>query len=1003
MKKNLLNLLLLSFFAFSSAFAQSRKITGSVVGADDGQALPGVSIKIVGTTQGTQTNADGNFSLNVPAGAKSLQFSYLGYSTTTVAITSATVYTVKLKSDNKALSEIVVTGYGVQQKREVTGSIVSLKAVDIEDKPIQTLDRALQGRAAGVQVTSSSGQPGGGLSVIIRGTATINGTTQPLYIVDGVQLSTGGLSGQTSVNSLSSINPDDIESIEVLKDAASAAIYGSLAGNGVVIITTKRGKVGKTQINLSAQYGQAKNYNPYKTVSGPDYFMLQKEAYENYNQRIGNAPGVGTAAAITASFPSGVLPATIPTYDYVRGITRTGKVSQYDLSFNGGDAKTKFFVAGSYNNTQGTIINSSFTRGTFRANVDHKVSDNFSLQASINLTGSGEAGPSTNSGFFTNTPFTGAVLTSPINPIYNADGTYNTATVGINAGNNIIQNVVQEVRTAGTFQTVSNLGLTYNILPELSFRAFGGLEFSDIRDLNYRPATIPIYAPLGSGVETYRRNINYNTSGTFNYSKRFNGIHNFSALAGFEYRSVTNQVESASAQGFPSPLLILVSSGSTPTAATSTFTGFRVAGFLGNLKYDYKGKYLFSANVRRDGSSRFGPNHKYGTFYGFSGGWNMVAENFMRDLTFISQLKPRVSYGVTGSQPGTDFTGLALYGGGGQYGAPLAGGLRPSQLANPDFTWEKSTQIDFGLDFGFLNNRITGQFDIYRKKNTDLILGLTLPGDSGFTSYTVNAGAAQSEGIEIQLGTVNLDGKFKWSTNFNIAWNRTKLLQLVNGLQQTGTFTYTVGSPLQNIYTQKWAGVNPADGRQMFYDINGNITYSPKTTDARIIGNQLPRFYGGLGNTFSYAGVSLDVLFQYQYGNKSYLQTQQYLETSGDLANNQSINQLSRWTAPGQITSVPRPYVGSTGTEPGGVNVQTLSSRFVEDASYIRLKQVMLSYKLPKSVTESMKLGSVSVFLQALNLATITHYRGDDPENTGNNLNFYPNARTLTAGLNVKF
>ncbi|QKJ28960.1 TonB-dependent receptor [Mucilaginibacter mali] len=1002
MKKNLLNLLLLSFFAISSAFAQSRKITGSVTSADEGQPLPGVSIKIVGTNQGTQSNADGNFSLNVAAGAKSLQFSYLGYSTLTVPITSANTYTVKLQTDNKALSEIVVTGYGVQQKREVTGSIVSLKAVDIEDKPIQTMDRALQGRAAGVQVTSSSGQPGGGLSVVIRGTATINGTTQPLYIVDGVQLSTGGLSGQTSVNSLSSINPDDIESIEVLKDAASASIYGSLAGNGVVIITTKRGKAGKTTVNASAQFGEARNYNPYKTVSGADYFLLQKEAYENYNQRIGNAPGVGTAAAITASFPSGVLPANIPTYDYVKGITQTGKVGQYDLSFSGGDAKTKFFVAGSYNNTQGTIINSSFTRGTFRANVDHKVSDKFTMQAAINLTGSGEAGPSTNSGFFTNTPFTGAILTSPINPIYNADGSYNTATVGINAGNNIIQNVVQEVRTAGTFQTVSNLGLTYSILPELSFRAFGGLEFSDIRDVNYRPATIPIYAPLGSGVETYRRNINYNTSGTFNFTKKF-GEHNFSAIAGFEYRSVTNRVESASSQGFPSPLLILVSSGSTPTAATSTFTGYRVAGFLGNAKYDYKGKYLFSANIRRDGSSRFGPNKKYGTFYGFSGGWNMMSESFMNNVKFISQLKPRVSYGVTGSQPTTDFTGLSLYGGGGQYGAPLAGGLRPAQLANPDFTWEKSTQIDLGLDYGFFNNRITGQFDIYRKKNTDLILGLTLPGDSGFTSYTVNAGAAQSEGIELQISSVNVDGPFKWTTNFNISWNRTKLLQLVNGLQQTGTFTYTVGSPLQNIYTQQWAGVNPADGRAMYYDINGNITYAPKTTDQRIIGNQLPRFYGGFGNTFTYAGFNLDVLLQYQYGNKSYLQTQQYLETSGDLANNQAASQLTRWTTPGQITSVPRPYVGSTGAEPGGVSVQTLSSRFVEDASYIRLKQVTLGYKLPKSVTDKVKVGSVSLFLQALNLATITHYRGDDPENTGNNLNFYPNARTLTAGINVKF
>ena len=1005
MKKTLLSFLLLCVFAITVANAQDRKITGSVVSSDDGLSLPGVSVSVTGTKIGTQTNLQGDFSLSVPASATSLTFTYIGFASSTVSILGKSVVNVKLISDSKSLNEVVVTGYGTQKKSEITGSIVSIKAADIQDKPLQTLDKVLQGRAAGVQVNSNSGQPGGGVNVVIRGVATINGSTQPLYIIDGVQITPGNLSGQTSVNALSSINPDDIESIEVIKDGAAAAVYGSLAGNGVVIVTTKRGKAGKTQISASLQYGASKMYNPYELLDATQFYGLQVEAYENFRQRQGSAPGVGTAAAAAANFPGGVVPSPIPSYNYVEAIQKTGKLTQADLSVSGGDAKTKFFISGSYNNTGGTIINSNFTRGSIRGNLDHRVSDKFYISSSITLTGSNQNGPTTQAGFFTNTPFTGALLTSPVNPIYKADGTFNTAFVGTN-GQNTIQNLTFEKRSVGTFQTVSNLALTYNFTPEFSFKAFGGIDFSDLRDFNYRPSTLSAAAAsLGVGNEQYRRNINYNTTGTFSYNKRFNNVHNISAIAGFEYRTVTNRILTATAASFPSPLLTLVSSGAVPSATGSTYTGYKIAGFLGQVKYDYEGKYLFTANVRNDGSSRFGENNKYGLFYGFSGGWIMTKEEFLKDNSVISTLKPRVSYGLTGSQPSSsayDFISLPLYGGGGQYGSVLSGGLRSSQIPNLDFRWEKSSQIDLGLDIGLFNERVSLALDVYRKTNTDLILGVTIPGDVGFTSYTQNAGSAKSEGIDIDLNTVNIQsGGFRWSTNFNISFNRTKLLSLVNGQTQTGTFTYTVGKPLNNIYTYRWAGVNPADGRPMYFDANNNITYSPKTSDQQIIGNTNPKFFGGLSNTLSYKGIGLDFLFQYQYGNLSYLQSQQYIEQSGSLANNQSVNQLDRWTTQGQVTWVPRPY--SNLTEPGGFSMQNLSSRFVEEASYIRLKTVTLSYAFPKSIATKLGVGSLSVFGQGLNLLTITNYRGDDPENTGNNLNFYPNPRTITAGINAKF
>jgi len=1010
MKKNLLTLLVLSFIAVTTAFAQGRKITGSVTGADDGQPLPGVTVKVPGTAVGTQTNAQGQYSITVPATAKTLSFSYIGY-VANVATISGLTLNVKLAPDSKALTEVVVTGYGVQTKKEVTGSVSSVKGADFADQPVQSFDRALQGRAAGVQVTSGGGQPGSAMTIQIRGVATINGTTAPLYIVDGIQLNSGGVSGITSVDALSSINPDDIESIDILKDAASAAIYGALAANGVVIVTTKRGKQGKTQINASFQYGNTKAYNPYQVLDAANWYELRKEAFENVATRTGaSVPAADIALnnTIAGLYPGGVVPGVLPSYDWVKGIEQVGKVAQYDLSLSGGDAKTLFFISGSFNSTDGSIVNSAFQRGTLRANLTNQVSDKFQIVSSMSLTGSHILGPSATQGLFTNGAFTGTLITPPVNPIYNPDGTYNTSIVGRNSLNEIQNNALEQANS-GIFQTVDNLSMTYKFIPELSFKVFGGLDFSDVKDFDYRPSTLFNVAPTGQGSETYRRNINYNVSGTLNFNKTF-GDHNISAIAGVEYRSVLQYVENASATGYPSPAFNLLSSASTPIPPVSTFTGYKIGGVLGNLTYKFKDKYFATVNVRNDGSSRFGDNHKFGLFYGGSLGWEITKENFFKDFTFVTQLKPRVSYGVVGSLPSANFGSIAQYGVSGQYAfattafpSGVIGGVAPAQLAVPDLSWERSAQSDIGIDFGFLNNRITGSFDVYRKTNSKLILPFQLAGDSGFTSINENAGSAKSEGYDLQINTVNVDYKgFKWGTTFNLGYNRTQLLELYNGIQQINNFQYTVGSPLNLVYTQRWAGVNPADGRGMYYDINNNLTYVPKTSDLSIIGHVYPTLTGGFSNNFSYKGLVLDGLFQFQYGNLSQLSIQQNsVELSGDLADNVTVNQLQRWTTPGQITSVPRPYNG--GTEPSTVTVQTGSSRWWDVASYIRLKEVGLTYTLPKNLTAKIGVPAVSLFVQGLNLVTFTNYRGDDPENTGSNLNFYPNAKTYTAGIKAKF
>jgi len=1001
--------LILSLFIFMCtaivAVAQERTVSGTVTDKETGSPLPGVTVRIRGDKGATQTESNGKYTIKVSSAATGLEFSYLSFVTVTKPLTASNVIDVILESDPTGLNEVVVTGYGTTTKKEATGAISSISGKSIESLPVQTLDKAMQGRAAGVQVTTNSGQPGSGVSVRVRGVGTINGAVQPLYIVDGVQIVAGGLSTITTQNVLGSINPADIESIQILKDAASASIYGSQASNGVVIVTTKRGKQGKTQVKITHQRGVNSQINPYEMLNSQQYYDLRKEAVTNRALRLGNSVATAVANFNTASFGSATVdPAALPTEDWYNAVFRDANFSEYNLSLSGGNEKTKFFISSNYQSTQGVALASLYRKGGLRANIDHQISDKFSMESNINIAFTRSDGPSTDAGFFVNTPFTGALFIPPYNTIYMPDGTYRNGGNLRNAQNiNIIQSILEEKRNTQSFQTISNLAFNYKVLPDLRLRAYAGIDFADAKNYSFRPSSIPAYATTGgSGSESFIRNINYNASVTANYAKVFASDHNFSAFGGFEYRSNQSEQIGASAQGFPSPLFPLISSAATPLTATSTFGQFKIASLIGNVKYDYKGKYLISGNIRYDGSSRFGADYKFGLFGGVSAGWRINQEEFLKSATFLSDLKLRGSFGVTGVQPGSDFGAISLYNSPGASGAYNGGAsIRPSQLANPLLTWEQQQQTGLGLDFGFFNNRITGAIDIYQKKTTKLLLSRTLASNSGFTSITENGGRLDGKGLDLELSTVNLDleNGFKWTTTFNIAFFRNKLKELNAGAQRIGN-TQIVGKPTNILYTFAYAGVNPADGRPMFYDVNNNITYTPLAgTDDRIIGYANPSSFGGFGNNFQYKGLSLDVLFQYQYGNSTYLQTGQILEASGMALENQVVSQLNRWTTPGQITSVPRAYDGYT--EPGGYDPTNLSDRYVQKSSYIRLKQVTLNYKLPTSLTSKIGVPGVSLFIQGLNLATITNYRGEDPENTGNNLNGYPQPKTFAGGITI--
>lgn len=993
MKRKLLAFLLLGMFALNSAFAQNKTITGRVVGSDDGLPLPGVSVRA--GSAGASTGPDGNFSIVVPAGTKSLTFTYIGYVTQVVPLGTSNTINVSLVSDSQMIEEVVVTGYGVAQKRDVGSASARVTGKQFENLPIQSFDRALQGRAAGVQVTAQSGQPGGAINVRVRGVGSINAGNDPLYIVDGVQVKTTSLSGQGSTNTLASINPNDIESIEVLKDAAAASIYGAAAANGVVLITTKKGKSGGTQVNLTAQQGLTQNIARYDVMDANQYAAFKVPGAVN--------AGVSQSAAIAAF---GDPNAVYPTTNWFDAIIRDGKSRIYDLAFSGGDAKTTFFVSGSYTDQEAQVIEAFYKRGTFRTNIGHKVNDKLNVNANVSLTASKIFG-SIENGAFVNGPFYYPFTLRPDVPIYQPDGSYTQgAALKASFPYNIIQGAKEEVKLGNALQTVSNFSATYKVTPSLSITGFSGIDFVDTRDDNQRPASIPAFASNG-GTSTVvnTRTLDWNSNVSANWNKRF-GNHNLAALLGGEYKEQNTESATATGQGFPNPFFRSLQN-ATPLSINGFFTGYKKTGLFSKLTYDFKDKYYFSGTVRYDGSSRFGADKRYGWFGGVTGTWRVTGEEFMSKFKAISDLKLRASYGLVGNDQIADFASRALFGAGGSYLG--SNGIRPSQLGNANLSWEEAETINLGLDFGLFGNRITGNVDVYRKTNSNLLLSRPLVSDSGFGSINENVGKVRNEGIELGLNTVNLDTKFglKWTTDFNISFQRNKVLELVGGQQSIGTSIF-VGEPIDIIYTYEWAGVNPADGRPMWYDSKGNYTYNPvAATDQKVVGTRYPKFFGGLNNTLSYKKFTLDFLFQYQYGNKSFVSFFQTIWNSGYSDDNQIVSQLTeQWTKPGQITAVPKvlrqtPHPNNAGGL--SVPITTASTRYLFDASYIRLKNVTLGYDLPSSIASKVKLRNIRVFATGINLLTFTKYPGLDPEmpigfnELGNN----PQARTFTGGLQI--
>ena len=1033
LKKLLLTLLGVGYFL--SAFSQGLTVRGKVKDEAD-QTLPGVTVEIKGSKNGILTDGNGNFEIKVPQSNSILVFTSIGYSSKEEPVNGRTSFDVNLAIKASQLNEVIAIGYGSKLKRSLTGSIASVSAKELQNVPVPTLEGALQGKAAGVFIQQGNGKIGQAIKVNIRGTSSLTASSQPLYVIDGLPITTDDLSNNNSpTNPLADIDLNQIESVQILKDASASAIYGSRAANGVILITTKKGKAGRTAVNFATYGGFSQATRRRDFLNSSQFVSYFRDAAlrgANYDFTHGNVSGFASLAKADSAYSASnegnfQFLAAGDTTNYTKTNTnwqdqifQNGSIQNYDLSISGGNEKTNFYIDASYNDTKGIIIKNEINRFNLRVNLETKATDFLTVGANISLGRTYQRRIDNDNAFSTPlqivalTPFTplidprsgllvgslpgDASLPLYFNPLLNSENAFYNTTVYRNLGN--------------VFANLSLFpGLTYRT--EVGFDILSQFEEAYQGKLVFRNSS----QPNGAG-QNYATNVfNYNTNNFFQYNKKIDKS-SLDMILGTSYQHSLRQANQINGNSFPSDAYKKLISAATNTLGSSTGTEYTIISYFSRINYAFDDKYLLSASGRVDGSSRFGKNKPYGFFPAGSVGWVLSQENFLKESKIISLLKLRASYGLTGNSEIGNFASRGLFNPASYSGA---GGSIPLQLGNPDLTWETTKQVDLGLDFGLLGGRIDGTLDFYQKNTSNLLVNVNVPLTSGFPLLTKNAGKLQNKGLEIGVNTRNFVGDFKWSTGINFSLNRNKITdiggQVIIG--QSGINRAIEGQPLGVFVAAEYAGVDPENGDALYYRntllANGtrDRTTSNNYNDATFvpIGNPNPKFIYGFNNDLSFKGFDLNFLFQGVYGGSIYNGGGQYMSSNASSSgyDNQTIDQLNSWKKPGDITNVPeaRLNIGNFG---GQGNKS--SSRYLSSGTYLRLKTINFSYTIPKSWLSKSKIQSLKLYVTAQNLLTITPYKGWDPEvNTDiyndftSNYDFYsaPQAKTFIFGLNVGF
>lgn len=985
----------------------NSKLSGRVIDAKTKEPLPGALVQIEGVTNQTQTDAEGRFTLVTGQSFPyNLYVSYIGYEKLKI-IAEGSPITIELKEAINELGSIVVVGYGTQKRSDLTGAISSVSRTALE-QPVSSIDQVLKGAAAGVQVTQTSGQPGGGVSIRIRGGASIQGGNEPLYVVDGFPLynssiSTGALSG-TATNPLASINPGDIESVDILKDASATAIYGSRGANGVVIITTKKGKADRSNVAYEANFGTQQVQKKIGVLGAKDFAILRNEVL------LGSNPAGGANQYLSQAQINQLGEGT----NWQDAAFTKAPLQNHQLSISGGSQKVQYLVSGNYLNQDGIIRNTDFSRLGFRANVDANPGDKFKVSASLTVSKSdANIAPS---GIISS-----LLIMPPTATIYEPNGSYTLR----NPFENIFANPIATINETINKSTINRLLGTafgeYSFIENLKLKVLLGADVNNQKEKYYIPTTIYEGVSVGGSAELGAANYySWLNENTLSYNKSF-GKHNLDGIIGFTQQEATNENLRAGAQNFVTDDLTYNSlqSGSTLVRPNSSNYSWVLHSYLARINYNYNNLYYFTSSIRRDGSSRFGRNNKWGNFPSVAASWRISNEGFFQPLlNKINDLKVRASFGTTGNLEIGQYQSLStLYTLNYLVGGNALTGFASNRIPNENLGWETTYQYDAGLDIELFNSRLHVSLDGYYKKTTDLLLNVEIPWTTGYASSLQNYGSVENKGFELGIRTKNLTNGFKWDTDLNFSINRNKVLTIGNGASSyiSGNYIIQVGKPLGTFYGTATDGIlqtgeetakgrftgsaSPQAGDRLYKDISGDNTFTT-AADRDIIGNAQPDFIFGLTNNFSWRGFDLSVFIQGSYGNQIINSNRQSLEMfTGQ--QNASTTALQRWTATNPSTTIPRAKL-----DPAPI----FSDRFVEDGSFLRLKHISLGYTIPKNITAKLNISSVNIFLSGQNLLTWTKYTGFDPEVTsGSNISpgtdsgIYPIARTFNAGLRVSF
>ncbi len=975
---------------------------GQVLG-ENGAPLNGASVSVKGSNRGTSTDVNGNFTINIPSsdkgfrnGAITLLVSAVGYETQEMNISDSKPVTITLKTLNKALDDIVVIGYGTQRKSDLTGAVSKVSEKDLTAYPAANAVQALQGRAPGVTVQSVNGEPGAGYKIRVRGATSINASSDPLFVIDGI---VGGVLPP----------PEDIASIQVLKDASATAIYGSRAANGVVLVSTKSGVTGKAQVNFNSSFSAQNKIGQIEVLNAQEFV-------DYINETRG-----------TNLFDPNNIPYDT---DWQKLIYRTGFIKNNQLSVSGGSEDIKYYISGTIYDQKGIIHSSDFNRMSVNSRLNINISDRINVNLNVLLNREKQDGVYTQRTSGVNDG--GVVISSlrfdPNQAITDNNGVYTTSKVGTAPYENA--RAVIDGRTIENLQenVQANLQGRYKISEGFTFNSSLGIVSTSVRNGQYNNRnSTEGFSSNGSGSLTHRRRINVINENYFNYKKSFFGRHVFDLTAGYSYQQFTNEGFTAANQGFITDAFSFwnLGAGSIYQPASSNTSQSEISSYYGRLNYNFDDRYLFTVTSRYDGASQFSEGNKWSYFPSGAFAWNIANEKFFPKNSIISGLKLRTSYGVTGNQAIGPYESLSrmspvIF----AIGGTVVNAVRPTAISNKDLTWETTDQYDAGIDLDLFNGRISFVGDYYNKRTKNLLFTVSIPSFSGYQSRVENLGQIENKGFELMLNSKNLVKELKWSTGFNVTINRSKVLELPEGLDREissgpgvlllgTTSILRQGEPIGAFYGYIYDGVIQAGekvipgvgfekdpGGEKFRDVNNDGVLN--TADRTIIGDPNEDFSFGFNNELAYKNFTLNFFFQGSVGGDLYNFTKMELDMLRGITN-ASKDALNRWRPQHTNTNIPRAFIGRNSRS---------STRFIEDGSYVRLKNLYLGYNLPLSISSRLKARSVRIYGSAQNILTFTNYLGVDPEvafrgggnlNLGGDYDSYPNLKSFTIGLNLGF